>query len=58
MIDRRAIVNPVKGKKPPQTGPVAILAATETDLRLLARLTDTPPAEQRKLYMSTLQPAV
>ena len=55
MTDRRAIVNPVKGKKPPETGPVAIIAATESDLRLLARLTDTPVVEQRKLYMSSLQ---
>lgn len=55
MPDRRAIVNPVKGKKPPETGPMAVIAATETDLRLLARLTDTPMVEQRKLYMSHLQ---
>jgi hypothetical protein len=48
------------GKKPPAivntgTGAMAIIAATEVDLRLLARLTDTPIVEQRKLYMSTLQ---
>jgi uridine phosphorylase len=55
MPDRRAIVNPVKGKKPPDTGPLAIIAATESDLRLLARLADTPVVEQRKLYMSSLQ---
>jgi hypothetical protein len=55
MPDRRAIVNPVKGKKPPDTGTMAIIAATEVDLRMLARLTDTPVVEQRKLYMSTLQ---
>jgi len=55
MPDRRAIVNPVKGKKPPDTGPLAIMASTESDLRLLSRLTDTPVVEQRKLYMSSLQ---
>ena len=55
MPDRRAIVNPVKGKKPPDTGPLAILAATESDLRLLARLADTPMVEHHKLYMSSLQ---
>ena len=55
MPDRRAIVNPVKGKKPPETGPVAVVAATEVDLRLLSRLSDTPIVEQRKLYMSSLQ---
>jgi len=55
MPDRRAIVNPVKGKKPPDTGPLAIIAATESDLRLLSRLADIPVVEQRKLYMSHLQ---
>lgn len=55
MPDRRAIVNPVKGKKPPDTGPVAIMAATQSDLRLLSRIADTPVVEQRKLYMSSLQ---
>ncbi len=55
MPDRRAIVNPVKGKKPPKTGPIAIIAATESDRRLLARLAEPPVIEQRKLYMSNLQ---
>lgn len=55
MPDRRAIVNPVKGKTPPETGALAIIAATETDLHLLSRLADTPMAERRKLYMSHLQ---
>lgn len=55
MLDRSAIVNPVKGKKPPQTGTVAILAATESDLQLLERLAGPPVAEQRKLFMSALQ---
>ncbi|MCB2146486.1 MAG: nucleoside phosphorylase [Deltaproteobacteria bacterium] len=55
MPDRRAIVNPVKGKKPPETGRFAIIAATESDLRLLAHLAEPPVVEQRKLYMSSLQ---
>ncbi len=55
MLDRRAIVNPVRGKKPPQTGATAILAATESDLRLLDRLVDTPVVERRKIYLSHLQ---
>ncbi|MFO7713310.1 nucleoside phosphorylase [Desulfosarcina sp.] len=55
MTDRRAIVNPVKGKKPPETGSLAIIAATQGDLHLLERLADTPVVEQRKLYMSNLQ---
>jgi purine-nucleoside phosphorylase len=55
MPDRRAIVNPVKGKKPPDTGSTAIIAATEADLRLLSRLAAPPVVERRKLYMSTLE---
>ena len=55
MPDRRAIVNPVKGKHPPHTGPLAIIAATESDLGRLTRLVQTPLVEQRKLYMSTLR---
>ncbi len=34
---------------------MAIIAATESDRRLMARLTDTPVVERRKLYMSTIQ---
>ena len=55
MPDRRAIVNPVKGKRPPATGRLAIVAATQTDLRLLTERAELPVVEQRKLYMSTLQ---
>jgi len=55
MPDRLAIVNPIKGMNPPDTGPVAIMAATQSDLRLLSRIADTPVVEQRKLYMSSLQ---
>lgn len=55
MPDRRAIVNPVRGKTPPATGRMAILAATESDLRLLGRLAETPLVEHRKFYMSQLQ---
>lgn len=55
MPDRRAIVNPVRGKTPPETGSTAILAATEGDLRLLERFAATPVVERRKFYMSHLQ---
>ena len=55
MPDRRAIVNPVKGNHPPETGRLAIIAATQVDLRLLAERADIPVETQRKLYMSTLQ---
>jgi uridine phosphorylase len=55
MPDRRAIVNPVRGKTPPATGSMAILAATEGDLRLLDRLAGSPVVERRKFYMSHLQ---
>ncbi len=54
MSDRHAIVNPVKGKSPPKTGDMAILAATESDLRRLGMLTQTPVVERRKLFMSAL----
>jgi uridine phosphorylase len=54
MSDRHAIVNPVKGKNPPKTGDLAILAATESDLRCLGRLARTPVVEHRKLLMSAL----
>ncbi len=55
MPDRRAIVNPVKGKHPPDTGRLAVIAATRTDVHLLATLAELPVVEQRNLYMSTLQ---
>lgn len=55
MPDRRAIVNPVKGKRPPATGSLAILAATEGDLQLMTQLAGTPVVERRKFYMSQLQ---
>lgn len=55
MPDDRAIVKPVKGRKPPQTGTMAIIVATESDLRLIGELADAPLVEQRKLYMSRLQ---
>jgi len=54
MPDRRAIVNPVKGKKPPKTGCLAIVAATRADLRLLTELARLPVVDRRKLYMSDL----
>ena len=54
MSDRHAIVNPVKGKSPPQTGDMAILAATQSDLHRLGQLTRTPVVERRKLFMSAL----
>ncbi len=55
VFDRRAIVNPVSGKQPPQTGPLALMVATEGDLRLLTRLADSPIVDQRRLYTSKLQ---
>jgi uridine phosphorylase len=55
MSDRRAIVNPVKGRNPPQTGAMAIVVATQSDFRLIGDLTGTSVVEQRQLYMSRLQ---
>ncbi len=54
MSDRHAIVNPVKGKNPPKTGDMAVLAATESDLHRLERLAQTQVVERRKLFMSAL----
>ncbi len=54
MTERRAIVNPVRGKNPPETGSVAVMVATETDVKLLTRLSSHPPCSRRKLYMSSL----
>ena len=54
MSDRYAIVNPVKGKNPPKTGDMAIVAATESDLRRLGQLARTPVTQRRKLFMSAL----
>ncbi|MDL2268592.1 nucleoside phosphorylase [Desulfosarcina sp. OttesenSCG-928-A07] len=55
MTDRTAIVNPVKGKYPPQIGGTAIIAATEADLQMIARLAAAPLVEHRNLYMSHLR---
>lgn len=54
MPEHRAIVNPVKGKNPPETGSIAIMAATENDVRLLTGLDEGLSCSRRKLYMSTL----
>lgn len=55
MIDRRAIVNPVKGKHPPRIGPTVVIAATEGDLQMMGRMIAAPPVEHRNLYMSQLR---
>lgn len=55
MSDRRAIVNPVKGRNPPQTGAMAIVVATQSDFQRIGELTGTSVVEQRQLYMSRLQ---
>jgi purine-nucleoside phosphorylase len=56
MSDRRAIVHPVKGRRPPRTGVTAIIVATETDFRRIGALaSDAAIVEQRRLYLSRLQ---
>jgi uridine phosphorylase len=49
-----AIVNPVKGKYPPTVGPLAIMVATETDLKALRSLLQLPESNCRRLHLSRL----
>jgi uridine phosphorylase len=49
-----AIVNPFKGKHPPAIGPLAVMVATETDLKALLALHRITGSNSRKLYTSRL----
>ena len=49
-----SIVNPVKSKKTPDIGPVAVIAATEMDLFLLCDLFRFNKNEYRRLFTSRL----
>ena len=49
-----AIVNPVKSKNTPAIGPVAVIAATETDLFFLCDLFDLNKDDYRRLFTSRL----
>ena len=42
MTHERGIVRPVRGKRAPKLGPLAILAATEADLRSLRKRLNLP----------------
>lgn len=48
----QGIVQPVRSKRTPELGPVAIMAATEADFQDLRRQLDLP--ERRKLFLSQL----
>ena len=52
--DRDAIIFPQKGKKSPQLGPVAVMAATETDLVLLCNLLSFDADAHQNLFTSRL----
>jgi nucleoside phosphorylase len=52
--DRDAIIFPKKGKKSPQLGPVAVMAATETDLVLLYKLLGFEADAHQNLFTSRL----
>lgn len=52
MQDNDAIVNPVKGKNPPDTGRVAIMAATQADINLLNQINAPFAVGRQNLYMS------
>jgi purine-nucleoside phosphorylase len=49
-----AIVNPIKSKKSPDIGPVAVMAATEMDLFFLCDLFDFNSDDYRRLFTSRL----
>ncbi len=49
-----AVINPVKGKKTPNLGPVAIMVSSETDLRAILSLTDTPEDKFKSMMMSRI----
>jgi purine-nucleoside phosphorylase len=49
-----AIVNPVRGKKPPDVGPVVLMAATQEDLLLICALHAGWQRTDRPLFMSHL----
>ena len=49
-----AIVNPVKSKKAPDIGPVAVMTATEKDLLVLCGLFNFKQDEYRSLFISRL----
>ena len=49
-----AIVNPVKSKKAPDIGPVAVIAATEKDLLVLCDLFDFKRDDYRPFFISRL----
>lgn len=49
-----AIVRPIKGRRSPDLGPLAVLVATATDLRDLRRRLDLPREAARHLFISRL----
>jgi purine-nucleoside phosphorylase len=49
-----AIVNPVRGKKPPDLGSVTLMVATQADLELICGLYPGWRRSERSLYMSRL----
>ena len=49
-----AIVKPVKGKRSPDLGPVALMAATRTDLSDLRRILKLEDSSPYPLYISSL----
>ena len=56
MLKTDAIVNPVKTKNSPDIGPLAVIAATETDLFSLSDLFQLNKDDYRRLFTSRLYP--
>ncbi len=54
MSKKDGIIFPKKGKRSPVLGPVAVIAAAETDLSLLCGLLEFDPSDYRKLFTSRL----
>jgi uridine phosphorylase len=54
VIERDAIINPKRGKKSPELGPVAVMAATQADLSLLCELFHFTENSFQKLFISRL----
>jgi uridine phosphorylase len=54
LIEREAIINPMRGKSSPELGPVAVMAATQPDLHLLCKLLAYKEDSFQPLFISRL----
>ena len=54
MIERQAIVNPMRGKNSPKLGPTVVMAATRPDVSLLCKLFEFKEDSFQPLFISRL----